>query len=188
MTQKETKLNPIRVDRGGRHIGEIVAAAVRAVRRQEAEDARFHPVCASLRLTSSKDRDSEGAAVAKHPPFGGGRAQDHESGSVTRRKAQAPSLDSSYHAESSGGDEYPSSSISSARERRVGNGFRAPNFARDRDRDRTAAHSDARCTPANSCGLAASTDVVRSVVRSKLLVSRLWRRTADPCTIWCTWS
>ena len=39
---------------------------------------------------------------------------------------------------------------------------------RDRDSDRTAACSDARSTPEDSCDPAASTDVVRLVVRSKL--------------------
>ena len=61
-------------------------------------------------------------------------------------------------------------SISSARERRVGNDFRGPNFARgrDRDSDRAAARSDARSAPADSCCSAAFTDLVRSTVRSKL--------------------
>ena len=108
--------------------------------------------------------------MVEHPLSGGDRARGHESGSVKRKKAQTPSLDSSYDAESSGGDDYSSSSISSARERRIGNSFRAPNFARDHDRDsdRTTARRDTPSTPAESCGLAASTDVVRLRVRSKL--------------------
>ena len=62
-----------------------------------------------------------------------------------------------------------SSSISSTRERRVRIDFRAPNFARDRDRDsdRTTSCNDAHSTHADSYGLAASIDVVRSAVRSK---------------------
>ena len=46
----------IRVGRGGRHVDEIVSTEVPAVCLQEAEDASFYPVCASLCQTSSKDR------------------------------------------------------------------------------------------------------------------------------------
>ena len=77
---------------------------IRAVRQKEAEDASFQPVCASLRQTSSRDRDSEGAAVIKHPLSIGNRAWDHESVSVKRKKAQGSYLDSWHNAESSGGD------------------------------------------------------------------------------------
>ena len=57
------KIKPITIDCGGRHIGKFVAAAMRAVRRKEAEVSSIHLVCASLRQMSSKDRYSEGAAV-----------------------------------------------------------------------------------------------------------------------------
>ena len=88
---------------------------------------------------------------------------------MKRRKAQIPSLDSSHDAVSSSSDGSSSSSISSARERRVGKNFRAPNFARDLDFDcdRTAACSDARRSPADSCGQATSSDVVISAVLQK---------------------
>ena len=137
------------------------------VLRKEAEDARFHLVCASLHQTSSKKRDSEGAAVVEHSLTGGDRAREHASDSVKHKKTKTPSMDSCHDAESSGGDGSSSSSISWARERRVGNDFRAPNFARDRDRnsDRTAAHSDAHSTPADSCDPVASTDLVRSAMQ-----------------------
>ena len=85
---------------------------MRSVRRQEAEDATFGPVCASLLETSSKDYDSEGAAVVKHPLSGGDCARNQESGSVKRSKAKTSSLDSSHDVESSVGDESSSSSIS----------------------------------------------------------------------------
>ena len=58
--------------------------------------------------------------------------------------------------------------ISSPRESRVGNDFCAPNFARDRYSNPAAARSDTHSTPANSCVLAASTNVVRLEVRSNL--------------------
>ena len=61
------EIEPITTDRGRRLIGEVVTAAMRAVHLQEAEDASSHPVCTSLRHTSSRDRDSEGAAVVEHP-------------------------------------------------------------------------------------------------------------------------
>ena len=72
-----------------------------AKRRQEAENASFHPVCASLRQTSSKDRNSEGAAVAKHQRSGGDRTRDHETGFVKRKRAQTHTLESSHDSESS---------------------------------------------------------------------------------------
>ena len=99
-----------------------------AVRRQEAEDASSYPVGAPLRQMSSKDRGSEGAAVIKLPVSGGDRARDHESGSVKRKRAQNPSLDSSHDAESSAGDGSSSSSISSALECRVGNDLTCTKF------------------------------------------------------------
>ena len=69
------KIPLIRIDRAGRHIGEVLAAVMRAVCRQKAEDANLHPVYASLRPTSSKDHDSDEAAVVKHPRSGGDRAE-----------------------------------------------------------------------------------------------------------------
>ena len=92
-------------------------------------------MCASYRQTPSKDRDGEGTAVHKHLLSCGDHAWDHENDSVKRKRAQTRSRDRSYDTESSGCDESSTSSISSARERHVGNDFRAPNFARDRDRD-----------------------------------------------------
>ena len=124
-----------------------------------------------IRQTSSKDRDGEAASVVKHPLSGGDRSRDHKSGSMKRKKAQNLSLDSSHHVESNRADEFPSSSISSARERRVRNDLRAPSFAPDRDRDRdsdgTVACSEVRRTPADSYGQAASINVVRLGVQSK---------------------
>ena len=137
---------------------------------QGAEDAIFHPVCASLRQTSSKDRDREGVAMAKHPLFGCDRSRNHESGSVKRRKVKTLALVSSHETESSSCDESSSSSIFSTRERREGNVCRAPKIERDRDRDsgRAATRSDPCSTQADSCAQAASTDVVRSALKSKL--------------------
>ena len=167
---EEGEIPPIRIDRGGRHIGDVVAAAMRAVRQQEPEDTSFHPVCASLRQVSSKYRDGEDVAVVKHPLSGGDHPRDLESGSTKLKKAKTASLDSSHEAESSGGDKSSSNLKSTACERHVGNDFRAPKFARDRDRDsdRTAALSDARSIPADSCNLSSSTDAVRLAVRSKV--------------------
>ena len=71
---------------------------MRTVRRKEAEDSSFHSVCASLRQTSSKDRDSKGATVVKNSLSGDDRSRDHESSSVKGKKAQNPSLGSSYDA------------------------------------------------------------------------------------------
>ena len=87
---------------------------------------------------------------------------------MKRKKAQIPSLGTSHGAESSDVDESSSSKISSVRKRRVGNDYCAPIFARDRDIDRKAEQSDARSTPTDSCSPAASNDVVRSMVVSKL--------------------
>ena len=72
----------IKADRCGRHIGEIIVAAMRAVRLQEAEDVSFYLVFTSLRQMSSRDRDSEDAAVVKHPLSAGDCARGHEGGSV----------------------------------------------------------------------------------------------------------
>ena len=72
----------------------MVAAAMRVVRRKEAEDASSHPVCASLYQKSSMNRDSEGAAVIKYTLSGGDRAWDHKSGSVKRKRAQTSTQDS----------------------------------------------------------------------------------------------
>ena len=108
--------------------------------------------------------------MVKQPLSGVDRAQDHESGSVTRKKAQVPSLKSSYDGEYSDGDESSCSSISSARKHRVEKEFRAARGApaRDQDSERTMARSDARNIPADSCDQAASTDVIRLTARSKL--------------------
>ena len=65
----EDEIETLTIDPGGRHIGELVPTAMRAVRHQETEDKSFRPVCASLRQTSSKDRDGVGAAVEKTPTF-----------------------------------------------------------------------------------------------------------------------
>ena len=104
--------------------------------------------------------------MEKHPLSRGDHARDHESGSVTRKETQTPSLDSYHDAESSGDDGSSSSSNSLACERRVGNASRAPKVARDRDR--AAARSDARSPLANTCAQAASSEVVRLPMRSKL--------------------
>ena len=101
---EEEEIEPITIDRGRRHIGEVVETGMRTVRRKEAEDSSFHPLYASPRQTSSRDRDSEGAAVAKHPLTRGDHAREHGSGSVTRKGVKAKLLDSSHGAESSGGD------------------------------------------------------------------------------------
>ena len=105
--------------------------------------------------------------MVKHPLSGGDRAQNHESGSVRRKKMQTSSIDSSHDAGSSGDDESLSGSISLARERCVGNDFRALIFARDRDRDRTAVRCDVRSTLADGCDPVASTDKVRSTICSR---------------------
>ena len=62
LTLKEAKLSRSRLI-VGHNIGEVFEAAMRTVRRIDAEDARFHQVCASLRQTSSKNRGSECTAV-----------------------------------------------------------------------------------------------------------------------------
>ena len=54
----------------------------------------------------------------RNPPLSGDRARDRESGSVNRKEARDPRLDSSDDAESSGGKEFLSGSIILARERR----------------------------------------------------------------------
>ena len=41
------EISPITIDRGGRHIGEVVAAAMYAVHRQKASDATLPPVRAN---------------------------------------------------------------------------------------------------------------------------------------------
>ena len=129
------EIKPIMTDLGRRHIDEVVAVTMRALRRQEVEYAKIHLMCASLRQKSFKDRNSEGAAMVKHPLSDCNRARDHASGSLKHTKAKTPSLDSSCYAQSSAGDVSSSNSISSACERRVGNNFRAPKLARDRDRN-----------------------------------------------------
>ena len=108
--------------------------------------------------------------MEQHPPFGGDRARDYESSSVERRKAQNTSLDISHHAESRGGDNTRQAQFLQHESIASEKFFRAPNFARDRDRhsDREATCSDACSTPADSCAPAASTDVVRSAFRYKL--------------------
>ena len=70
----EDEIEPITDDRAGLHIYEVIAGAMPALRRQKAEDAGSQRVLASFRQTSSKYRDSEGAAVVKHPLSGGDRA------------------------------------------------------------------------------------------------------------------
>ena len=55
------KIAPITFDRGGRHVGQIVAAAMHIVRQQKAEDASFQPKAACcvnllLRVVAAKVR------------------------------------------------------------------------------------------------------------------------------------
>ena len=87
------EIEPITINRGGFHIGEIVSAMMRAVRQQEAEYVSSHPVCASLSQSSSNYRDSEGKALKKHPLSDGDRARNQKSSSVTLKKVQTTSLD-----------------------------------------------------------------------------------------------
>ena len=82
------------MDRGGRHIGEVVAAAMRAVHLQEAEDATFHLTAPNPLVSSRKGLDSEGASVVKHLRFGDGHTRGRESDPVRHREARDPPLDS----------------------------------------------------------------------------------------------
>ena len=68
------------------------------------KDSRFHPVRTLLRQTTSKNRESEGKVVVKHPLSGGDCARDHKSGTVKRKNSQPSSQDSFYDTESIGSD------------------------------------------------------------------------------------
>ena len=121
---------------------------MRVMRRQESTDDSLLSVRTSTLGSDRKSRDGEGASVVKLLSSGGYHAQDQESGSVKHKKARTSSLDSFHDAKSTEGNESSSSSISSARERRVGKDLRVPKRARarDRDSDRTVTRSDARQT------------------------------------------
>ena len=136
-----------------------------AVGRQETSDTIFPLICADPLRSASKSHDDGGASVVNYLLSGGDHARDNECGSVRRKKAQTSSLDIFYDSKSSDGDHLWSSAFSSARRRHDGKDFRASKMrATDRDSDQMAVRSDARGTPADSCDIAAQTDVGRSTV------------------------
>ena len=111
--------------------------------------------------TSSKDRDSEGAAVLKHPLSGSDRAPVHKSGFVKRNKAQTHHWtdlmmlspvrvidlrQAHFPRHASVASEMISVWLILARDH-------------DRISDQTAARSDSRSTTADNCGPTSSTDV-----------------------------
>ena len=86
------EIAPIRLDRGGKHIGWIVAVAMRTERQQKAEDASLLLVCTATHKSAPKSRRNGGASVYRNSLLIGGRARDCESGFVSRKKAIHPPL------------------------------------------------------------------------------------------------
>ena len=122
-----------------------MAAAIRAVRQQVAEDASLLLVCSAPRKSAPKSRDGRGASMHHDPPLSGDHSRDHENGSMSRKEPHNPPPDSSDDAESSSDEQSSSNPKISACKRRVGNETRAPNSARDSERDyeRSAVRSEA---------------------------------------------
>ena len=63
------EIEPITAIRGGRHIGQIVAASMRPMPRQEAEDASLRSVCAEPRKSISRNHGGNGTSVYYNPPL-----------------------------------------------------------------------------------------------------------------------
>ena len=72
-------------NRGGRHIGQIVIAAMRTVRQQEAEDASILSVCVVSRKSAVKSRGGKGAYVHQILLSSDYHARDRESSSKTHQ-------------------------------------------------------------------------------------------------------
>ena len=94
------------INRGGVHIGEVIAASMHAVHSQVAENAILLEARANLLGSNRKGCDGEGASVVKNPTFGGDHARDRENGPVRRRRTRDPPLNSSNDAESNDNERY----------------------------------------------------------------------------------
>ena len=70
----------ITLDRSGRHIGQIVAAAMRAVRQQEAEEFNLLAIRASPHKLAPKSRGCNGTSVHKNLLSSGDHPRDRENG------------------------------------------------------------------------------------------------------------
>ena len=66
---KGNEIEPIVINRGGRHIGKILAVKMRKVHRQDSKDAKLLLLRSNLVISTRKGRDSEGESMVKCSQF-----------------------------------------------------------------------------------------------------------------------